>query len=117
MWARVASFDGGDFERLRELSEERMASGTMGMPEGVRRVLVCADRDAGRRLFVTFFDSREAIRAAAERGSSRWEMRSRTTSGVAGPRSTCTRSSSTSRCSPRARGDMDAKVAAPRRDR
>jgi hypothetical protein len=67
MWARVASFEGGDFERLRQMSEERMGSGTTGMPEGVRRVLVLADRDAGRRLFIAFFDSSEAIRAAEPR--------------------------------------------------
>lgn len=67
MWARVASFEGGDHERLRQLNEERMASGTMDQPQGMRRALLLADPGASRRLFVTFFDSREAIGAAEQR--------------------------------------------------
>ncbi|HEX6701337.1 MAG TPA: hypothetical protein VF101_11455 [Gaiellaceae bacterium] len=63
MYARVATFEGGDTERLREMSgpESRPA-----MPEGMRRVLVLNDEDGGRRLFVAFFDSREAVDAAEE---------------------------------------------------
>ena len=34
MFARVASFEGGDVERLRQLNEERMNAGTMELPEG-----------------------------------------------------------------------------------
>jgi hypothetical protein len=64
MFARVASFEGGDTEQLRQMQEERMASGSTGMPEGVKRVLVLNDEEGGRRLFVTFFDSRAALDAA-----------------------------------------------------
>lgn len=64
MFARVAAFEGGDTNRLREMNEERRASGSSGMPEGVRRVMVLDDEQGGKRLFVTFFDSREALDAA-----------------------------------------------------
>jgi hypothetical protein len=65
MYARVASFEGGDMERLRALAEERQTEGT-GFPEGVKQVLVLADREANRRLFVTFFESRDALDAAGQ---------------------------------------------------
>jgi hypothetical protein len=65
MFARVATFEGGDVERLRQLNEERMASGEMNRPPGVKRALLLQGDE--RRLFVTFFDSREAIEAAEER--------------------------------------------------
>lgn len=64
MFARVASFEGGDTERLRQMNEERQASGAMGLPESVRRALVLNDDTTGRRLFITFFDSREQVDAA-----------------------------------------------------
>ena len=64
MFARVASFEGGDTERLRELNQEQQQSGTMVVPDGVRRLMVLNDEDGGRRLFLTFFDSREALDAA-----------------------------------------------------
>jgi hypothetical protein len=69
MFARVASFEGGDTQRLRELNQERMQSGSMGLPEGIRRAMVLADDEGGRRLFITFFDTREAVAAAEERFS------------------------------------------------
>jgi hypothetical protein len=62
MVARVATFEGGDIEQLRKVTEERRASG--GAPEGVRRVLVLNDEGGARRLFITFFDSRDALDAA-----------------------------------------------------
>lgn len=61
MWARIATFEGGDTERLRALNEERMASGTLETPEGMRSGMVL---QGDKRLFVSFFDSREAIEAA-----------------------------------------------------
>src|SRR5437763_9695914 len=67
MFARVAAFAGGDNKRLMELNNERMASGEMNPPEGIKRVMVLDD-DAGRkRLFISFFDSREAVAAAEAR--------------------------------------------------
>jgi hypothetical protein len=67
MFARVAAFEGGDVERLRQMNEERVNDGTMELPEGLRSAMVLQDHASGRRLFVTFFDSREAVDAAQER--------------------------------------------------
>jgi len=67
MYARIASFEGGDNERLRQLNQERMASGTMDLPEGLQRAMVLNDDASGKRLFVTFFESRGAIEAAEQR--------------------------------------------------
>src|SRR6266850_3581545 len=64
MFVRVASFEGGDTNRLRELNQERRDSGSTGMPEGVQRVMILDDEQGGKRLFVTFFDSRDAVDAA-----------------------------------------------------
>jgi len=63
----VASFEGGDFERLRQVTAERTGSGSEGLPDGTRRVLVLADPSRERRLFITLFDSREATEAAEQR--------------------------------------------------
>ncbi len=67
MFARVASFEGGDVERLQQLNEERMNAGTLELPEGLKKAMVLQDATNDRRLFVTFFDSKEAIDAAEER--------------------------------------------------
>jgi hypothetical protein len=64
VFARVASFEGGDNARLRQWSEEAMASGEMNVPEGMQRVLMLDDDASSKRLFISFFDSREAIEAA-----------------------------------------------------
>ncbi len=67
MYARIASFDGGDTEQLQRLAQEREAAGSADMPEGIRYAFALAERDGDRRLFVTLFDSREAITAAEQR--------------------------------------------------
>ena len=67
MYARIATFEGGDNEKLRQMNEERMQSGEMQPPEGMKRAMVLADPDSNRRLFIAFFDSREQIDAAQER--------------------------------------------------
>jgi hypothetical protein len=67
MYARVASFEGGDLDRLRELTDARQTSGELGLPEGVKRTLVLADREGNRRQFITFFESRDAVDAAEPR--------------------------------------------------
>ena len=67
MFARVASFEGGDMERLRQMNDEAMASGTIGFPDGLERAMLLKDEAGNRRLFVTFFASREALDAAAGR--------------------------------------------------
>ena len=67
MYARVAAFEGGDNERLMQLNEERMGSGEMNPPEGIKRVMLLNDEANGTRLFISFFDSREALAAAEAR--------------------------------------------------
>jgi hypothetical protein len=67
MWARVASFEGGNQEELQRMNEERMSSGEMSPPEGIKRVLLLADGEGSRRLFIAFFDSRDAIESAEQR--------------------------------------------------
>lgn len=67
MYARIASFEGGDTERLRQMNQQRIDAGTANFPDGVRHALALASRDGDRRLFVTLFDSREAIDAAEQR--------------------------------------------------
>jgi len=64
MWVRVATFEGGDTEKLDELMGERMSSGEMPPPEGMSSVLILDDKDARKRKFLAFFDSRGALEAA-----------------------------------------------------
>ena len=64
MFARVATFEGGNVEELRRLNDDCMADGTAGLPEGIERAMVL---QGDRRLFVTFFSSREAMEAAEAR--------------------------------------------------
>ena len=73
MWVRVATFEGGDTEKLQKLNEERMQSGEMNPPEGIKRVMVLADDENNRRMFVSMFDNREAIEAAEPRFESMGE--------------------------------------------
>lgn len=67
MWVRVATFEGGDAEKLKQLNQERMSSGEMNPPEGINSVVLLGDTEASKRKFLTFFDSREAIEAAEPR--------------------------------------------------
>lgn len=64
MWVRVATFEGGDTEKLDKLMDERMSSGEMTPPDGMSSVLILDDKDAKKRKFMAFFDSREALEAA-----------------------------------------------------
>jgi hypothetical protein len=64
MYARIASFEGGDTETLRQLNEQQSESGELMLPVGVTRAMVLTGDD-GTRMFVTLFESREAIEAAA----------------------------------------------------
>jgi hypothetical protein len=63
MYARVATFEGGDLEQIRQINQERRNQEGW-MPDGVKRVLVLNDSSSGKRHFITFFDSREAVDAA-----------------------------------------------------
>jgi hypothetical protein len=60
MWARVATFEGANIGRMRE--EANRPPGEM--PEGMRGAFGLVDADSGRQLFITLFDTREAIDAA-----------------------------------------------------
>jgi len=64
MWVRVATFEGGDTEKLDKLVNERMSSGEMTPAEGMSSVLILDDKDAKRRKFFAFFDSRDNVEAA-----------------------------------------------------
>lgn len=64
MWVRVATFEGGDTEKLDRMLEERMSSGEMTPPEGMSSILILDDKDARKRKFFAFFDSRESLEAA-----------------------------------------------------
>ncbi len=65
MWARVASFENADLDRLEQMSQGGVQQ--MSPPAGMKRVMVFADRAAKRHSFVTFFDTREALEAAEKR--------------------------------------------------
>ncbi len=67
MHARIAAFEGGDDERLRQINEERMSSGEMNTPEGMKSGMVLADRASGRRLFISFFEDEALLKAAEPR--------------------------------------------------
>jgi len=62
MFARVATLEGGSSEKLREFLDQQKKVENMGLPQGVRRAISLAGEN--RRLFITFFDSRDAIAAA-----------------------------------------------------
>jgi hypothetical protein len=64
MWVRVATFEGGDTEKLDKLMGERMSSGEMPPPEGMSSVLILDEKDARKRKFLAFFESRDALEAA-----------------------------------------------------
>jgi hypothetical protein len=67
MWVRVATFADADPQKADEIVKQQMASGEMRPPDGMSSVLVIDDKDAKKRKFLAFFDSKEAI-AAAEPG-------------------------------------------------
>jgi hypothetical protein len=60
MFVRVAKFEGGDMERLKE---ERPRMDT-DMPAGMLGHLIIADKGANRRMFLSFFDTRESAEEA-----------------------------------------------------
>ena len=65
MWARVASFENADLDRLEQMTQGGVRQ--MSPPAGLKRVMVFADRAAKRHSFVTFFDTREELEAAEQR--------------------------------------------------
>ena len=63
MYARVASFENVDIEKMEAFSQQSDAE-RPALPEGVRKMMMFVDRAGRRSRFVTFFDTREAIDAA-----------------------------------------------------
>jgi heme-degrading monooxygenase HmoA len=64
MWVRVATFEGVDPEKANAILKERMASGEMTPAAGMNSVLILDDKDAKKRKFFAFFESKDAITAA-----------------------------------------------------
>ncbi|MFL5966828.1 MAG: hypothetical protein ACJ747_09775 [Gaiellaceae bacterium] len=64
MWVRVATFEGGDTDKLNALVREQMSSGQMTPPDGMSSVVILDDKEAKKRKFLAFFDSRDALEAA-----------------------------------------------------
>jgi hypothetical protein len=62
MWARVASFEGTDVQRMRIESRRPPDE----IPEEFRGFLNLVDEETGRQMFITLFDSREAIEATEQ---------------------------------------------------
>jgi hypothetical protein len=62
MWARVATFEGTDVERVRAEVGKRPPEDLI--PSGLRGVVSLVDAEGRRQLFISFFDSREQIEAA-----------------------------------------------------
>jgi hypothetical protein len=60
MWARVATFEGVDVERVRAEANRPPDR----MPDGLRGAFALIDAERSRQLFITLFDTREAIEAA-----------------------------------------------------
>ena len=71
MWVRVATFEGVDPEKANAILKERMASGEMTPAAGMNSVLILDDKDAKKRKFFAFFESKDAITAAEADSSSR----------------------------------------------
>lgn len=44
-----------------------MSSGTMNPPQGAQRMVLLGNNTDGRRLFITFFETREEVEAAEQR--------------------------------------------------
>ena len=67
MIARIATFEGGDSDAMRRLTNEMLVErGASALPAGVERVMVLMN-DASRWKVVSFFDSAEEAAAAEER--------------------------------------------------
>jgi hypothetical protein len=63
MFVRIATFEGGDVDRIAQLVDERRQSGEIALPAGVRRIMVL---NGERRLFLAFFETRDELEAAEQ---------------------------------------------------
>ena len=66
MFARVATFEGGDPSKIDEMVEQMEGEG--GAPEGVPATgfLFLADRGSGKTLGIALFDTEEDLRKGSE---------------------------------------------------
>jgi hypothetical protein len=62
--ARVATFEGGNDEMMREAMEAR-GGADMQMPEGMTSSLLLTQGSGKKRLFIAIFDSQGSLDAAA----------------------------------------------------
>ena len=63
-WARLAAFEGGDVDKLREENEKRMEGGGSPFPDTVKRALILGSPDGARRLFITLYDDSDDLEAS-----------------------------------------------------
>jgi len=64
MFARIATFEGGELEAIRTLNNDMLVNQPDRMPDGVKRVMVL---EGDQRLVITFFDTQEALDASEEK--------------------------------------------------
>ena len=64
MFARVATFEGGDLEQARSVNNDILVNDPSRLPAGVKRVMVL---EGDQRLIITFFETREALEASEQK--------------------------------------------------
>ena len=64
MFARVATFEGGDLEQARTVNNDILVNDPSRLPAGVKRVMVL---EGDQRLIITFFETREALEASEQK--------------------------------------------------
>ena len=64
MLVRITTHTGGDLEKILEIQKGRESLPHSGLPEGVTHAMIL--KGENRRLFVTLFESQEALDAAKE---------------------------------------------------
>jgi hypothetical protein len=72
VYARITTFEGGDPDRLDEAiqANSTQIDGALGSPpdglEGVKEVWMLVDRETGRTVDITLFDTEEGLRRGDE---------------------------------------------------
>jgi hypothetical protein len=64
VFARVATFEGGDLEQMRTLNNDILVNNPGRLPAGVKRVMVL---EGDQRLVITFFETREELEASEQK--------------------------------------------------
>lgn len=63
MYARIATFEGGDVDKIKEFGQSQMSSGN-ALPAGAQRAQLLQDTAGNRRLFIVYFDTLANAEAA-----------------------------------------------------